>query len=406
LPNSFTVSPDALGYAAARFARPDWARGTISHADAAFLADMVLRTRPRAIAEIGVASGASTAFLSTLLSDRLPDSEIFAFDALAHVYNEPAKPVGAFVRQLFGRTPANLSLKPGMASYDIRNWADRPERFDFVFLDANHEHPWPCLDILSIVDILKPGSWIVLHDIGLPLISREARAFGPLYLHQNWPGEKCAPTGRADGEDANIGAIRLFDDPARSVRALTACASLPWQARPPAESLRAALSAAAEIDGDFDGALRALLERPPHAHRVPLRRCEITLRGPNPWSRMATDLVSEPLVLHANLPGEPVASVVVSGLDTRSCHGLIAPCIARAPEAPVPIKVRLSLRSRDGFEGPAIELVLKDSESRSACLIAPDRFGDSFNIEISVALAEKTEKLHGAWVKFRMLHLV
>ncbi len=400
--NTLTISQDALAYAAARYARPDWARGTISRGDAAFLFEIVTRGRPRAVAEIGVASGTSTAFLSTLLADRLPKCEIFAFDALKHVYNEPQKPVGAYVQELLGRTPPNLKLQGGTASYGIRTCPDRPDCFDFVFLDANHEHPWPCLDLLSIIDIVKPGAWIVLHDIALPLITREARAFGPMYLYLNWPGEKCAPAG----DEANIGAIRLFDDPARSVRALIASMALPWQARPAADARRGALDAVADIDGDSEDALRALLERPRLANRVSMRRCEITVRGANPWSRMATDLVSEPLLLHANLIGEPIASVVVSGLETRLCQGMIAPFIARAPDAAVPIRAQLSLRSPEGYEGPSVDLVLKDSEPRSAYLLAPDEFGETFDVEIAVTLSEKTETLHGAWVKFKMLHFV
>src|SRR5258706_10849674 len=210
----FTVSEAALSeearrYASARYGRPEWAKGTISREDAAFLFDALIAERPQSVAEIGVASGVSTSFLSTLLSDRLPQSRLYAFDKLDHVYNEPSKPVGAFLYEVFGRVPPNVTLASGVGSSSIRSFAGRPERFDFVFLDANHNHPWPCLDLLSILDIVRPGGWVALHDVNLPLTDSKFEGFGPLHLFRGWPGEKVA----ALGNNAHIGAISLFDDP-------------------------------------------------------------------------------------------------------------------------------------------------------------------------------------------------
>jgi predicted O-methyltransferase YrrM len=397
-----TISQDARRYVSVRYSRPDWATGSISRDDAAFLFDTVVELRPQSVAEIGVASGVSTTFLSTLLSDRLPESRLYAFDKLNHVYNNPSKPVGAFLLEVFGRVPPNVSLGAGVSSSAIRASGLGPERFDLVFLDANHNHPWPCLDVLSILDIVQPGAWIVLHDVNLPLLSRESTCFGPLYLLRSWPGEKRI----AKGGGANIGAIRLFADPVESAAALATVLRIPWADDVRRSEWRGAAEAVAACAEAAADELSAIIERPRIAGRGALRDCEIVIRGANPWTRFAADLVSEPLTLHANLPGEPPASIAIRGLNTARCQGLVFPNIFRASDASCPLHVRLSIGSEGALDDRQHDLVFDDSESQWAPLLVPENFEGTFDIEMQVEMAQDGRKLHGCWVKFEALHFV
>jgi predicted O-methyltransferase YrrM len=394
------LSDGARRYVSARYSRPEWAKGSISREDAAFLYDAIIEQRPQSVAEIGIGAGVSTTFLSTLLSDRLPESRLYSFDNLRHVFDDPSKAVGAFLFEVFGRVPQNLSFGPGVASSGIRFFNGRPERFDFVFLDANHNHPWPCLDLLSILDLVQPGAWIVLHDISLPLLGREWSCFGPLYLFRSWPGEKVA----AAGSNGNIGAIRLFDDSAESALALMRALRIPWPANVPRAEWRSALEAVAFDDACAEE-LRAIVERPRIARGGTLKDCEIVVKGANPWSRFASDLVSESLVLHANLPGQPRASIVVRGLHTSRCQGVVFPNIVRAGDAPCPLRVRLTLATGQTDEG-AVEITMDDSESRWTPLLVPESFDGRFDIEIAVEMSDTCTTLHGAWVRFDAIHFV
>ncbi len=396
------LSEAARAYVRSRYAKPDWAKGTISREDAAFLFDMVTALRPRNLAEIGVASGVSTVFLSTLLSDRFPESRLYACDKLRHFYDDPAKPVGAFLSELFGRIPNNLTLEPGVSSAGIRASSRRPERFDFVFLDANHDHPWPCLDLLSLLDIVQPGTWVVLHDVRLPLIVKESTGFGPLYLFRNWPGQKKLQAG----PNANIGAIRLFDDPLESAAALLRILELPWARAVQAPEWRSAAAALENLDGSRSEELRSCIQEPRLERKGSLRDCELVLKGANRWTRFAPDLVSEPLVLHANLPGQPVASLVIRGLDSRTCRGFVFPGIVRAPEAIAPLRVRLSVDCDDAFEERSLEILLADDENCWATLFAPEHYAGTFDATISVEIIGDGAKLHGAWVRFDAIHPV
>ncbi|MGA7676456.1 MAG: class I SAM-dependent methyltransferase [Rhizomicrobium sp.] len=400
--NRFDISDEALAYTAARYSRPKWAAGTISRDDAAFIFDMLIREHPRSVAEIGVASGTSTAFLSTVLSDRLRDSRLYSFDQLECLYDVPSKPVGAYLYDLFGELPENLTLGAGIASTKIRGWPGRPQQFDFVFLDASHIHPWPCIDLLAIIDIVNPGSWVVLHDVWLPLLSRDTREYGPMYLYQNWPGEKCAPVGN----NANIGAVRLFENPADSAAALIDCCRIPWQKHLPFSVWTGCLQALSQVDIDGRESLRAILERPPVAKHPLLRNCEVLIRGTNPWSHFAADLISDKMILHANHRGDPVMSITIRGLKRSECNGIVFPYIVRSDDASSPITLTLALRPSGTVHEFSRTLLLADNTNHFAFLAPPDGFDGFFDAEISVSLAEETEELHGAWVKFEAVHFV
>ncbi|TPM16303.1 class I SAM-dependent methyltransferase [Mesorhizobium sp. B2-3-5] len=395
------ASDEAAAYVGARYSRPSWATGSIGRADAAFLFDLIMRERPRALAEIGVASGVSTVFLATLLADRLRESQLYSFDKLEVFYDDPSRPVGAHIKDIFDNAPTNLTLATGVKSTDIRHWPARPARFDFVFLDANHMHPWPCLDLLSILDLVEPGAWIALHDIRLPLRQASSQAFGPLYLYQSWPGERCVAN-----DDADIGAIRLYEEPSRSAAALIECCRIPWQNHIPFSEWHSALEGFPRADFQIQEELRSVVARPQLAKTPNRAFWEITIRGPNPWSRIPPDLSLAPLILHANRRGEPAMSVTVRGLRRNECSGIVFPGIRRSPEAPASLHVALSLVASSGAPIARREISLDGPEVNFAFLSASEDMVGTFDLEITVSLLEQAERISGAWVKFETLQFV
>ena len=396
---SYNISEAALAYASARYSRPGWATGTIQRPDAAFLFDIIRREHPRFVAELGVGAGVSTAFLSTLLSELLPGSQLYAFDNLERYYADHSRRLGDYLYEQFGTLPANLTLASGIASTEIRAWPGRPHRFDLVFLDACHLHPWPCKDLLSILDIVAPGAWIVLHDVWLPLLQRQSRQFGPLYLYQMWPGEKCAPSGNC----ANIGAIRLFADSSASAAALISCCKIPWYDQPPQSDWSASLQVLAGMSLDLHEPLLALLEKPAVAKQPVMRDHEIVIRGANRWSQFSPDLTTDRIILHANRRGEPDISLMIRGLDDKCCHGIVFPSISRCESASCALRVELATRPLGGMAETSRSLLLTDASIHFAVLPAPD---GPFDAEVRVSIADGTENTKGAWVRFDCVHFV
>ena len=100
------------------------------------------------------------------------------------------------IERVVFRAPATVAdIRDDFAQDEIR----------FLFIDANHRHPWPTLDLLGALDYLAPGATVVLHDINLPVIHPEYSDWGAKHLFDSLAVEKEAAQ---DGED-NIGAIRI-----------------------------------------------------------------------------------------------------------------------------------------------------------------------------------------------------
>ena len=80
-----------------------------------------------------------------------------------------------------------------------------------AFIDADHQHPCPLVDLLQLARVTRPGRWIVLHDIRLGSVVLEAQRagqplafpgqYGAEWLFDAWPFRKVAA--------GNIGAVEL-----------------------------------------------------------------------------------------------------------------------------------------------------------------------------------------------------
>ena len=258
---------DAFKFVEENYKSPPWATGTISKNDAQFLFEMIVRTGARRILEIGVASGVSTAFISRALSALLPDGgHLHSFDAIDYFYANKDKKCGAFVEESFGFVPQNVKFSLGVSSSAIAQKQRGEPLFDFAFVDANHNHPWPCIDMFSVIEVTRPGAWVALHDINLPhLHNGQFPTWGPNYLYNSWPGEKMAASSgtvvEGKGMMPNIGAIRLFDDRAKSIDAVIKCLGTEWQSEVPRQHIEMAAENIALSTPSLVPALRAAVAK-------------------------------------------------------------------------------------------------------------------------------------------------
>jgi len=190
------------------FHPPAWVTGGISTADAEFLADLVAWTEPELVVEIGVAAGTSSAALLYAL-DQLPGARraLHSVDVRGTCYFNAQYATGAACREMY---PERRSLWILDTNADARRLAARfqPGAFDLIFVDGNHSHPWPLLDVLHLAPAAQPAAWIALHDLALPRLYPQFQTYGPAWLFAAWPGEKIAGTGEAE----NIGIVRLPAD--------------------------------------------------------------------------------------------------------------------------------------------------------------------------------------------------
>jgi glycosyltransferase involved in cell wall biosynthesis/predicted O-methyltransferase YrrM len=229
LRNRFGHQGADLAALSAMYQPPAWATGYVSGADAAFLQEMIAAHAPRTIVEIGVASGASSAAILHAL-DRLPDPEqriLISCDVRPTCYFNEAYRTGQACGEMYPSPRARWRREFEMDARRLMQ--SLPEAsVDLTFIDANHSHPWPLLDLLHVTAIAKPGSWIVLHDVDLPLQYPQYQVYGPRWLFQAWPFNKV----KGVGQWTSIAAVQMPDAPSLLEPMARALLARPWEQAP------------------------------------------------------------------------------------------------------------------------------------------------------------------------------
>jgi predicted O-methyltransferase YrrM len=205
--------------------QPAWAVASISEADAAFFAGLVIATRPAKLVEIGVASGwGSCILLDALANAGLPESELHGVDIAERFFYDASYATGQCVAEVMPERAGRYHLRTGVTIGECT--ADIGSGVDFAFIDAHHMHPWATLDLLAVLPLVVPGNWVAMHDLSLSRKEdQEHRNRGPKYLFEGWEEDKVHSTQ----EPTMAGAIRIPDDPRRCLPLLLDIAYTPWE---------------------------------------------------------------------------------------------------------------------------------------------------------------------------------
>jgi len=201
---------------------PNWATGHINTRDTCFIWDLIetigsTANNPITILEIGTASGVSTATLALGASHLCQaPAHIHAFDILEYCYFDASRKVGDAIHELAGGLIDTITLHPHTNARDATS-SFEPGSVDLVLIDADHRHPAPAIDLLTILPILKPSAWVIIHDIELDRIQSNtpqspASQSGPEQLYDAWDfgkiREQCD-----DLRESNIGALKIPSNP-------------------------------------------------------------------------------------------------------------------------------------------------------------------------------------------------
>jgi hypothetical protein len=229
-----------------------WIDGYLSMIDAQFVYDMVAAVRPTRVLEIGTASGYSAAVILRALADaHVPLTAadgrpaVLSYDIATTCYWDASRRVGSAVAELVPNLAPGVEFITGTSVDAAATLA--PAGAQLAFIDANHEHPWPTIDVLMTARLLRPGSWIILHDVRLEACGElygrimgadpQWHQHGSQVLFEHWPYERLI---ERITPGTNIAAIRLPEDRTLTVRDLANALLVPWEAQVP-DSVLAAL---------------------------------------------------------------------------------------------------------------------------------------------------------------------
>lgn len=195
--------------------------GGIGSRDYFFLTALVSILAPRRVVEIGTLTGFSAAIIAAAIHRQhgaglLPQPRgrkgitVETIDAHTQCSIDETRPIGFEIPELIPDLVSTVRVHTGRESDFVRELAARDE-FGLAFIDADHRHPWPLLDVLRLAPYVKGGGWILLHDIQLGTYGKEQRAagqsleggtpYGAEWLFDRWPFRKI--------RSFHIGAIEL-----------------------------------------------------------------------------------------------------------------------------------------------------------------------------------------------------
>jgi predicted O-methyltransferase YrrM len=187
--------------------------GGIGSRDYFFLTALVSILAPRRVIEIGTLTGFSTAIIAAAIyRQHGNNSEITVetIDSHTHCSIDETRPIGFEIPDLIPTLASTVRVHTGRESDLVRELAAR-DQFGLGFIDADHRHPWPLLDVLRLAPYVKNGGWILLHDIQLGTYGKAeldagnklegGTPFGAEWLFDRWPFRKI--------RSFHIGAIEL-----------------------------------------------------------------------------------------------------------------------------------------------------------------------------------------------------
>ena len=192
--------------------------GGIGSRDYFFLTALISILAPRRVIEIGTLTGFSAAIIAAAVDRQhgagTPSSRntitVDTIDAHTVCSIDQTRPIGFEIPELIPDLVHTIRVHTGRRSDFVREIAARDE-FGLAFIDADHRHPWPLLDLLRLAPYVEGGGWILLHDIQLGTYGSDQRAeghshaeampFGAEWLFERWPFRKI--------RSFHIGAVEL-----------------------------------------------------------------------------------------------------------------------------------------------------------------------------------------------------
>lgn len=191
--------------------------GAIGMGDLLFLHAFVSVLAPERAVEIGTLSGFSAAVIADAVAQNQPPESqsvlVDTIDLSERCFTDQAQPVGFEIPQLVPHLASRIRVHAGKDARHVEQIA-RPGELQLVFIDADHQHPRPTLDLLRVAPFVSATGWVIVHDIELGSLGKRMDAAGtPLehgapsgaqWLFEAWPFEKIS--------GGNIGALRLPPD--------------------------------------------------------------------------------------------------------------------------------------------------------------------------------------------------
>jgi predicted O-methyltransferase YrrM len=187
--------------------------GSIGIPDFLFLHAFITVLAPPRVVELGTLTGFSASVIAAAVAQQQSTRSgtlVDTIDLNQYCLTDETKPVGFEISRLVPELAARIRVHPGRDARHLASIATKGE-LPVVFIDADHQHPRPTLDLLRVAPFVRAKGWIMLHDIELGRVTEEIRAagvepkykpsYGAQWLFDAWPFAKIS--------GGNIGALQI-----------------------------------------------------------------------------------------------------------------------------------------------------------------------------------------------------
>jgi hypothetical protein len=82
--------------------------------------------------------------------------------------------------------PVHIEIVSNSTSGNVKDLLDGL-RIDGALIDGSHYHPWPTVDAMLLLPRMRPGAFIVVHDLHLFMHEDYRDQFGPKFLFDQIP---------------------------------------------------------------------------------------------------------------------------------------------------------------------------------------------------------------------------
>ncbi len=213
--------------------RAPHAADTLSPAATRLLFTRALEARAEVAVELGTGSHFGIAVLCYALhfaskADFVGEQfEIlsYAIGSAANGRNASAVPADLLPSELLGR----IHCRRPTTAADIRA-EHAPDSLSFVFINGDGRHPWPTLNLLAVLDCLRPGADVLVHDVGPSERDGGPTAKGVMHLLEGLAQED-GEAGTDDPPSVRTVVVPPEKDVLRD-RLLVSLYSYPWEVEP------------------------------------------------------------------------------------------------------------------------------------------------------------------------------
>ena len=200
--------------------------GAVAPDELMFIQSLISQHRPENFIEVGTASGLSGGFIANFMEAH-GGQRLLSLDHDDTFFGDTTKPNGFLLPDLYKGTGVDVTLHKFTTALDI---GKLDGQFEMAFIDANHQQPWPGIDMMCLYPRMTGPRIMIHHDLRLFMTQDTMFGIGPKYLFDQFPDSHRI---RSEANEGNIFAVDLNLDQARFEALLSDLFKLPWSLRTP-----------------------------------------------------------------------------------------------------------------------------------------------------------------------------